>query len=214
MEKTNFGFLIPQISEEMNTLIEIDSTGFAAAKAAHLNSAAATRRLAKFRNYADILYAHILDDIHPRKDVLLSELISDVADPEKPMKVKLWDYSVAYPYLGHISQASDMIRFSNLGHHTVVFDNGSPLSVDAIFRKTDLAWRLAFTFGSKFRVTVIQEETKFVSSEYTGYRMGVYLSYYPDGLHPHAEDSLIRAYKDVCGRQLHAGECVYMTSRG
>lgn len=199
----------------METLAEIDATGFAAAKVVDLASAVATRNTTKFRNYADILYTIILADIHPRKNAILAELVSAVAVPGMPMKAKLWDYSVTYPYLGHVSQVADMVRFSNhLGHHTAVFDNGEPLSVDAIFRNTDLSWRLAFTFGSKFRVSVVQEETKFVSSEYSGYRMSVYLNYYPEGLHPYAEERLVRAYKDVCDRQLHVGKNVYMTSRG
>lgn len=198
----------------MDILAEIDDTGFAAAKVADLESAANTRRLIDLRNYADILYANIVEETHARKDALLSELISAVADPDKIMKVKLWDYSVAYPYAGHVSLPADMVRFSNLGHHTVVFDNGRPLSIDAIFRKTDLSWRLAATFGSKFRVSVIQEDTTFVSSQYTGYRMGVYLSYYPEGLPEYARERLVNAYKGMCERELHVGECVYMTSRG
>lgn len=197
----------------MDILSEIDSTGLAAAKALDLAVAYSSRTRACFRNYADILYARILDDVHPRRHKILQDLEVAVADAGACMSVKIWDYSITYPTNGEKLSVFDAMDASARGHHTVVFDNGKPLSVDAIFRNTDLDWRLAYTFGSKFRVRLTREDTKMISEKYTSYRIGVYLVYSPYGLAEYEEQKLIAAYKDVCDRQLHAGKNVSMTAR-
>jgi hypothetical protein len=197
----------------MDTLTEIDSTGLAAAKALDLAFAYAKRNRATFRDYADILYTHILEFFHPHKDKILEQLVTAAATPGAPIKTKIWAYSVTYRTDGEVAQISDMVDFSKRGCHTVLFDNDRPMSVDAIFRNSDLCWRLAFTFGSKFRVTFVREFTKMISSEYSSYNIGVYVHYHPNGLLPYAEEKLIAAYKGVCDRPLHVGTGVYMTPR-
>jgi len=197
----------------MDTLSLIDSTGLAASKALDLSLAYAKRNRATFRNYADLLYPRIFDFFHPHKDLILKQLENAAATPNAPIKTRIWDYSVTYRVDGGVAHASDMADFSRRGHHTVIFDEGLPISVDAIFRNSDIAWRLAFTFGSKFRVTFVQEQTKLVSDQYCSYKIGVYVHYYPDGLLPHAEECMIRAYKDVCDRDLYTSNSSYMTSR-
>jgi len=197
----------------MDTLAEIDATGLAAAKAAALDNAYSQRTAAVYRNYADILYSRILDYIHPHKDKILDRLITAASVPNAPIKTKIWDYAVTHRVDGNVAQVSDMKSFSNRGNHTVLSDDGRLMSVDMIFRKSDIAWRLAFTFGSKYRVTFVQEHTKFLSGEYCSYQIAVYLHYHPDGLLPSAEESLIAAYNGVSGRVLHVGESVFMTPR-
>lgn len=197
----------------MDILLEIDATGLAAAKALDLAHAYSQRNRATFRKYADILYAHILDTIHPRKKQILDELETEVGTAGAVMRARLWDYSVTYPTDGNPLSALDAVECSNRGNHTVVFDDGKPMSVDAIFRNTDLAWRLAFTFGSKFRVSFVREDTKLVSGTYSSYRIAVYLHYEPHGIGEYGEQKMIEAYKAVCDRQLHVGTNVYMTAR-
>lgn len=197
----------------MDALSEIDNTGLATSKVLDLSLAYAKRNRAIFRNYADILYPRILDSFHPHKDRIFKQLENAASTPNVPIRARIWDYSVTYRVDGGTADAVDMQDFSNRGHHTVIFDMGHPMSVDAIFRNSDIAWRLAFTFGSKFRVTFVQEETKLISEQYCSYKIGVYVNYHPNGLLPHAEERLIRAYKDVCDRQLYTGDIVYMTSR-
>jgi len=198
----------------MDTLTEIDSTGLAAAKALDLAFAYSRRNSLRLRNYADILYARILESFHPHKDKILEQLLTAAATPDAIIKAKIWDYSVTYRASYSVpANVEEMEDFSRRGYHTVVFDDDRPMSVDAIFRNTDLCWRLAFTFGSKFRVTFVREFTKMISSEYSSYNIGVYVHYHPNGLMPYAEEKLIRAYKGVCDRPLHVGTDVYMTPR-
>lgn len=197
----------------MDILSEIDSTGLAAAKAVSLVLAHSSRKRITFRNYADLLYARILDDFYPARAHLMKELETAVATPGALMRVKLWDYSVTYPTNGDRLSVFDAVDASARGHHTVVFDDGRPMSVDAIFRNTDLNWRLAFTFGSQFRVTVSREDTKAISADYSSYRIGVYLHYCPHGLKDYEEKKLIAAYKGVCDRELYVGKNSFMTAR-
>lgn len=197
----------------MDTLLEIDSTGLAAAKALDLARASAERKRLTFRNYADLLYPRIFDFFHPHRDLIFKQLETAAATPHAPIKTRIWDYSVTRRVDGGVARAIDMEDFSKRGHHTVIFDSGHPMSVDAIFRNSDITWRLAFTFGSKFRVTFVQEQTKLISDEYCSYRVGIYVHYHPDGLMPHAEERLIRAYKDVCDRDLYTNGDSYMTGR-
>lgn len=189
----------------MNTLAEIDATGLAAAKAADLDNAYALRTATLYRNYADMLYTRILDSFYPNKETILNQLEKAASTPNAPIKTKIWDYSVTYRVDGNAALAEDMQDFTKRVLHTVLFDDGRPLSVDAIFRNSDLAWRIAFTFGSKFRVTVDREFTKMVSEDYMSYQMGVYVHYHPNGLLPYAEEKLIAAYNGVSGRVLYAG---------
>lgn len=197
----------------MDILNEIDSTGLAAAKAVSLVLAHSSRKRITFRNYADILYARILNDFFPRREQILEELEKNVATSGALMTARIWDYSVTYPTNGDKLSVFDAVDASARGHHTVVFDDGRPMSVDAIFRNTDLVWRLAFTFGTKFRVKLMREDTKAISADYSSYRIGVYLYYSPYGLADYEEKKLIAAYTGVCDRQLHTGKNAYMTAR-
>lgn len=198
----------------MDILNEIDNTGLAAAKALDLTFAYSRRNSLRLRNFADLLYARILDFIHPHKNTILEQLITAAATPDAPIKTKIWDYSVTYRSSYDVpANVDEMIQHTNRGNHTVIFDDGFPMSVDAIFRKTDLDWRLAFTFGSKFRVSVAREFTKAISADYTSYSIAVYLHYHPNGLLPDSEEKMIRAYKGVCDRQLHVGKDVNLLGR-
>ena len=197
----------------MDTLSEIDATGFAAAKALDLAFAYARRNRANFRNYADLLYARILEFIHPHKNKILEQMITAVETPGSVMRVKIWDYSVTYPTDGNRLPVYDAIESSKKGNHTVLFDDEKPMSVDAIFRNSDLRWRIACTFGTKFRVSCVQEDTKAVSQDYSSYRIGVYLHYHPEGLDMYSEKCMVDAYKAVCDRQLYANENSYMPPR-
>lgn len=197
----------------MDTLSEIDSTGLAAAKALDLAFAYAKRNRATFRDYADLLYPRIFDFFYPHKDLIFKQLEKAASTPKTPIRTRIWDYSVTYRVDGGVAQISDMQDFSQRGHHTVIFDNGRPMSVDAIFRNSDISWRIASAFGSKFRVTFVQEETKVISSQYCSYKVGVYINYHPNGLLPYAEEKLIAAYKDMSGREVYQGDVVYMTAR-
>jgi hypothetical protein len=197
----------------MDILAEIDQTGIGSAKGLELAIASSKRNTLKLRNYADILYVRIFEDVFPHRNNHLENLKKAIEDPNAPMRVRIWDYSVTYRVDGNSSQAEDMPSFSERGHHTVLFDNGKPISVDTIFHNTDLAWRLAFTYGSKYRVSLVREDLKATNGEYDSYRIGVYLHYHPNGLLPYAEEQMIRAYKGVCDRQLYVGDCTEMTGR-
>ncbi len=198
----------------MDLLSELDTTGLASGNALDLKQAYSQRNRNLLRNYADILYARILGDVMYRKDFLLDKLTNNVSTPNAPMRVKIWDYSVTHPSVFELPRDTNaMVDFSNRGHHTVVFDDGRPMSVDTIFRKTDLAWRLAFTFGSKFYVTYLREDMKAFSQDYSSYRIGVYLYYYPQGLPSYHEKRLITAYTEARDRKLYAGTNVSMTAR-
>lgn len=198
----------------MDILSEIDNTGLAGAKSVDLKNAYDQRNQITLRNYADLLYIRILNDFYTRKDDILKQLEQQARTPGALMRVKLWDYSVTYRTSYETpANVGEMADFTDRGHHTVMFDDGRPMSVDAIFRNTDLAWRLAFTFGSKFRVTYAREDTKAISSEYSSYRIGVYVQYYPKGLPDYFKKCMIDAYTKVQDRSLYLGKNSYMTAR-
>jgi hypothetical protein len=195
---------------DQQLLAEIDLSGIAWEKAGRLGMANYERKKVILRNYADILYTFILDSIRYLKDFLLEELEKAIKNPDLPMRVKIWDYSVTHRTDGGTACKRDMADFSNRGHHTVVFDNGKPVSVDILFRKTDICWRLAFTFGSHYSVTFVQDDIKAVTDEYSSYRISVYLNYHPNF---RQTKELLSAYKDATGRRLYMGKDVCMTAR-
>ena len=198
----------------MDILSEIDNAGFADAKSADLKKAYKERNQITLRNYADLLYMRILNDFYPRKDDILTQLEQLARTPGALMRVKMWDYCVTYRDAYHLpANVGEMIDFTERGYHTVVFDDGRPMSVDAIFRNTDLAWRLAFTFGSKFRVVYLRDEVRALSADYSSYRIGVYVQYYPKGLPEYFKTRMIDAYTKVRDRSLHLGKDSYVRGR-
>jgi len=189
-------------------LEEISNTGLAANKLNDLALASHERNTRTLRNYADLLYDSILNEMLPRRDQILEEL-EDAIRNGRPQEVKLWTYSVTY----HTGlDRETMADLAASGHHTVIFDDERPMSVDRIVQHTDILWRLAFTFGTHFRVTRRRGYLRACGEDREGYEMELWLEYVSDLTEDEA-NSLVAAYKSMRNRPMYQGSFVRMTAR-
>ena len=193
----------------MDLLYEIELNGLAANHLADLNTAVRERSKDVLQTYADVLYAHILDSVCPQKDHIMTQLVDHMRTGRKD-GVLLWSYSNTYH--SHLSRER-MSQLSELGDHTVVFNNGRPMCVDRIVQNTDLLLRLACTFGSKFRVKRVRGNLKRISSDQETYEFELRLQYIGEGLTETQSKRLLKAYNDMVSRPLRVGRNVRVTPR-
>lgn len=194
----------------MELLSEIDNTGWAANAMAGLDTAARERSQLVLRNYADILYDFILNEVHHKKDYLLNKLRENIAEGTKG-GVLLWSYRNTFH--DRMLDSYEMSRLSEEGFHTVIFDGGVPMCVDRIVQNSDILWRLAFTFGSRFRVKRVYGAELHRSAERTTFEFELRLEFVPEGLNEFEEKKLIDAYKGVANRQMYSSGDAMMTAR-
>jgi hypothetical protein len=193
----------------MDLLAEINDCGFAANHMEELDAACAEHRITTFRNYADLLYVEILKTLEILRNNVLTQLKENA---RKGIKggVRIWSYHTCH------HQGIDRAIIAGLserGLHTVLFDDGVPMSVDRIVQNSDVLWRLAFTFGSRFRVKRVRSLLRCVNYEYECHEYELRVEFVPEGLQAYENEKLVNAYVGVTGRELHEGKNVHMTSR-
>jgi hypothetical protein len=146
--------------------------------------------------------------MHPQRNNLLENLETNIREGRKG-GVKLWSYSVTF----HEGlDSSTMTGLSEVGQHTVVFDDDAPMSVDRIVQNTDLRWRLAFTFGANFRVSRRYGSLRVYGEDRNCYEMELWLEYV-ENLAEHEIKSLLSAYRGVMNRPLYQSKEFRMSPR-
>ena len=193
----------------MDLLAEINDTGLAVNSLPALDAAAEEYKARVFRNYADLLYDTILNTMHPKRASLMKELEDNLREGVK-MGVTLWSYTTTH----HQGLSSDkMNELSAIGLHTVVFDDEVPMSVDRIVQNSDLLWRLAYTFGTRFRVKRVRCGLRSLSEGFSSYEYELRMEFVPEGLAAWEIAKLTDAYKANLNRPFHVGRDVHVSPR-
>lgn len=193
----------------MDLLADINASGLAANYLERLDEAANEYKARVFRNYADLLYDTILNAMHPRRADLMTELENNLRNGIKS-GVTLWSYTTTH----HQGLSSDkMNELSAIGLHTVVFDDEVPMSVDRIVQNSDLVWRLAYTFGTRFRVRRVRCALRSISEDYSAYEYELRMEFVPEGLSEWEVAKLTDTYKACLNRPFHVGRNVHLSPR-
>lgn len=159
------------------------ATGLATPVLAQLQEAWATR----YDVYADLLYAHILSLLLPRKDAILSGLLSAAtrATSPKDMEVPIWEFTSCFMK----RRDEERIFESRIGTTSLPL-----VPVYTILQTTDLLPRIAATFGAEFYVYSRQKEILSTTDARTQSRRELVLAYYPKGLPPHLLNPVLNAH--------------------
>jgi len=174
---------------------EMRTYGLAAAALPELASAWAARSAAlsreKYERYGDLLYAHLLEELVPKKELFFNGLLTAIhsALTPKDIEVPIWIYTACYSKGG-----DEPIHETRIGTRTLGIRSLPAVPVYKIFQHTDVLAHLAAAFGADFyvydrHVTTLTEDEDRVQTT-----RELVLAYYPNGLPPFLLNKTVDAY--------------------
>jgi hypothetical protein len=149
----------------------------------------------RYERYADLLYAHLLEDLTPQKDATCDFLLAKIRTATKPqdMEVPLWQYTSCYSKV-----KEDAVFDTRIG--TKVF--GIPalpmVPIYKVLHETDVLHRLAAAYGTEFYIYDRHVETLVENDHRLQTRREIVLAYYPYGL----PQTLYTRIQEATARQL------------
>jgi hypothetical protein len=174
---------------------EMRTYGLAAAALPELASAWAARSAAlsreKYDRYGDLLYAHLLEELVPKKELFFNGLLTAIhsALTPKEIEVPLWSYTACY------SKGSDEpIHETRIGTRTLGIRSLPAVPVYKVFQHTDVLSHLAAAFGADFYVYDRHVTTLCEDDERAQTMRELVLAYYPNGLPPFLLNKVVDAY--------------------
>jgi hypothetical protein len=174
---------------------EMRTYGLAAAALPELASAWAARSAAlsraKYDRYGDLLYAHLLEELVPKKEIFFNGLLTAInsALTPKDIEVPLWSYTACYSKGG-----DEPLHETRIGTRTLGVRSLPAVPVYKVFQHTDVLAHLASAFGADFYVydrhgTTLSEDDDRVQTT-----RELMLAYYPNGLPSFLLNKTVDAY--------------------
>lgn len=149
----------------------------------------------RYEAYGDLLYAHLLERLVPRKTETFNALLAKMQTAVAPsdLEVPLWQYTGCYA-----KDPAARIHETRLGTTTLRLE-----SVYKILSSTDVLARLASAYGADFYVYDRYVETLRETEEMIQSRREIVLAYYPYGLPETLSNRVVAAYTRQVGRTMY-----------
>lgn len=140
----------------------------------------------RYDAYGDLLYAHLLESILPRKAEILAALHAAATRALSPrdIQVPFWEFTSCYSKV-----AEERLYEARIGTTSLPL-----VPVYQVLEYTDVLPRLAATFGADFHVYHRHKETLSTTDQRVQSRREVVLAYYPSGLPPHLATPVLAAH--------------------
>jgi len=177
------------------TPYEMSTYGLASAVLPELASAWAAREAVlareKYDAYGDLLYAHLLEELVPRKDLFFNGLLTAIATAtsRKDIEVPIWAYTACYSKIHE-----EPLHETRIGTRTLGVRSLPLVPVYKVFQHTDVLARLAAAFGADFYISDRHVEILAEDDDRVQTSRQLVLAYYPRGLPPHLLNKTVDAY--------------------
>jgi hypothetical protein len=146
---------------------------------------------ARYERYGDLLYAHLLEVVVPKKEVLFNQLLTrmSTAMTAKELEVSFWTYTAAYSKV-----AGEPVHETRIGTSSMGVVALPSLPVYKILQHTDVLAHLASSFGADFHIYDRHVEILSETDERCQTTRELVLAFYPRGLPPYLLGKVVDAY--------------------
>ena len=145
----------------------------------------------RYEPYGDLLYAHLLEVVVPKKEVLFNALLTTMstATSAKELEVPFWSYTAAYSKV-----AGEPVHETRIGTSSMGVVALPSLPVYKILQHTDVLAHLASSFGADFHIYDRHVEILSETDERCQTRRELVLAFYPRGLPPYLLGKVVDSY--------------------
>lgn len=174
---------------------EMRTYGLAAAALPELASAWAARSATlareRYEAYGDLLYAHLLEELVPRKELFFNGLLTVMQSvtSRKDIEVPLWSYTACYSKV-----PGEPVHETRIGTRTLGIRSLPLVPVYKVLHHTDVMAHLASAFGADFYVYDRHVLTLGEDDERVQTTRELVLAYYPGGVPPTLLNKIVDAY--------------------
>jgi hypothetical protein len=146
---------------------------------------------ARYESYGDLLYAHLLEVVVPKKEVLFNQLLTrmSTAMTAKELEVPFWTYTAAYSKV-----AGEPVHETRIGTSCVEVVALPAEPIYKILQHTDVLAHLASSFGADFHIYDRHVEILSETDERCQTTRELVLAFYPRGLPPYLLGKVVDAY--------------------
>ena len=147
----------------------------------------------RLQEHSDLLYECLRSEFVARRQLLQDDLLHVIlnATSRNELSIPIWTYK--YMYHGSNGSDLDRIRYEwsvgllhpwttseDLDRFDGIWEK-TPVSVESVFRKTDILQRLALLFGDDYRISIVPISVKILDEARVA-TCELRLNYYPNGL--------------------------------
>ena len=146
---------------------------------------------ARYERYGDLLYAHLLEVVVPKKEVLFNQLLTimSTAMTAKELEVPFWSYTAAYSKV-----AGEPVHETRIGTSSMGVVALPAVPVYKILQHTDVLAHLASSFGADFHIYDRHVEILSETDERCQTTRELVRAFYPRGLPPYLLGKVVDAY--------------------
>ena len=151
----------------------------------------------RYEPYGDLLYAHLLEIVVPKKEVLFNALLTTIATATsaKELEVSLWSYTAAYSKV-----PGEPIHETRIGTSSMGVVALPSVPVYKVLQHTDVLPHLASSFGADFHVYDRHVEILSENDERCQTKRELVLAFYPRGLPSFLLGKVVDAYNSHFNR--------------
>jgi hypothetical protein len=145
----------------------------------------------RYEPYGDLLYAHLLEVVVPKKEVLFNALLTTMstATSAKELEVPVWRYTAAYSKV-----PGEPVHETRIGTSSMDVVALPALPIYKILQHTDVLAHLASSFGADFHIYDRHVEILSETDERCQTTRELVLAFYPRGLPPYLLGKVVDSY--------------------